>query len=79
MERKPELERDREREREQPILLKAEQVCSIVNLGRSKVYELIATRQIPSISIGRSRRVLREDLMVWIEKQRAGDVGDGGK
>jgi excisionase family DNA binding protein len=81
MERKPELERDREREREkeQPILLKAEQVCSIVNLGRSKVYELIATRQIPSISIGRSRRVLREDLMAWIEKQRAGDVGDGGK
>ena len=77
MERKPELERDRERE--PPILLKAEQVCSIVNLGRSKVYELIATRQIPSISIGRSRRVLREDLMAWIEKQRAGDVGDGGK
>ncbi len=63
-------EKEQEREGEQPILLKAEQVCRIVNLGRSKVYELLLTQQIPSISIGRSRRVLREDLMAWIEKQR---------
>jgi len=69
---------EKERDQEQPILLKAEQVCRIVNLGRSKVYELIAAREIPSISIGRSRRVLREDLMAWIEKQRSQDTGGGG-
>jgi excisionase family DNA binding protein len=62
--------REKELELEQPVLLTAEQVCRIINLGRSKVYELIAAKQIPSISIGRSRRVLREDLMAWIEKQR---------
>jgi excisionase family DNA binding protein len=77
------MEKDREREQEQPVLLKAEQVCRIVNLGRSKVYELIASQQIPSISIGRSRRVLRADLMAWIEKQRTreggGDRGGGDR
>ncbi len=70
MERKQERDRERELAQEQPVLLTAEQVCRIINLGRSKVYELIAAKQIPSISIGRSRRVLREDLMDWIEKQR---------
>ena len=74
MEKKQEKEReqgaDRELNREQPILLTVEQVCRIINLGRSKTYELIASNLIPSISIGRSRRVLREDLIAWIERQR---------
>ena len=74
MEKRQEKEReqgaDRELNMEQPILLTVEQVCRIINLGRSKTYELIAANLIPSISIGRSRRVLREDLMTWIEKQR---------
>ena len=72
------MEKEQQKVQEQAILLKAEQVCRIVNLGRSKVYELIAAREIPSISIGRSRRVLREDLMAWIEKQRSQDTGGGG-
>ncbi len=59
-----------EQDQEEPVLLRADQVCRILNLGRSKVFELLASQQIPSISIGRSRRVLRADLMEWIEKQR---------
>jgi excisionase family DNA binding protein len=70
MEKKQEKARERDLDQEQPVLLTAEQVCRIINLGRSKVYELIGTKQIPSICIGRSRRVLREDLMAWIERQR---------
>ncbi len=70
------FEMEMDKEKEQPILLRAEQVCRIVNLGRSKVYELIASRQIKSIRIGRSRRVLREDLMAWIDEQRAGAEGN---
>lgn len=73
-----EKETAREREQEQPVLLRANQVAQILALGRSKVFELLATQQIPSISIGRSRRVLREDLMAWIEKQRtSGNSGSG--
>ncbi len=75
-----EKEKAREKEQEQPVLLRADQVAQILALGRSKVFELLATQQIPSISIGRSRRVLREDLMAWIEKQRSReqDGGEGG-
>jgi excisionase family DNA binding protein len=69
-ERRRETDRDRALNQEQPVLLTVEQVCRIINLGRSKTYELIAANLIPSISIGRSRRVLRDDLMAWIEKQR---------
>lgn len=72
------MEKEHQKTEEQPMLLKAEEVCRIVNLGRSKVYELIAAREIPSIAIGRSRRVLREDLMMWIEKQRTQNAGGGG-
>ena len=70
-------EKEREREREQPILLTPAQVCQLVNLGRSKIYELLASQQIPSISVGRSRRVLRKDLMSWIEKQRSRGSNEG--
>ena len=70
IEMKQEKEREREVDQEQPVLLTVEQVCRIINLGRSKTYELIAANLIPSISIGRSRRVLRQDLMAWIERQR---------
>jgi excisionase family DNA binding protein len=77
MEEQSKRETEREREREQPLLLKPAQVCELVNLGRSKVYELLASQQIPSISVGRSRRVLREDLLAWIERQRSREATDG--
>ncbi len=70
---------EKEIEQEQPILLRADQVCRIVNLGRSKVYELIATQQLKSIRIGRSRRVLRDDLMAWIEEQRTQEASSSGR
>jgi excisionase family DNA binding protein len=77
MEKKQEREREWEVNQEQPVLLTVEQVCRIINMGRSKTYELIAANLIPSISIGRSRRVLREDLMAWIEKQRSREGNNG--
>jgi excisionase family DNA binding protein len=70
MEKKQVRDLEWQLDQEQPVLLTVEQVCRIINLGRSKTYELIASNLIPSICIGRSRRVLREDLMAWIDKQR---------
>ncbi len=67
-----------EQDQGEPVLLRADQVCRILNLGRSKVFELLASQQIPSISIGRSRRVLRADLMEWIEQQRSREGHRGG-
>jgi len=51
------------------VLLRAEEVANILGLGRSKVYELIMTRQLPVVRIGRLVRVPRPALERWIEEQ----------
>ena len=50
-----------------PVLFTPAQVRSILQLGRSKTYQLIAEGVIPSISIGRSRRVPSNLLQEFIE------------
>ena len=50
-----------------PVLFTPAQVRSILQLGRSKTYQLIADGVIPSISIGRSRRIPSNLLQEFIE------------
>ena len=50
-----------------PVLFTPAQVRSILQLGRSKTYALIADGTIPSISIGRSRRIPANLLQEFIE------------
>ena len=38
-----------------------------LSIGRSKAYELVATRQLPGVRIGRSLRVREQDLRRFIE------------
>ena len=56
---------------EAPWLLKTEEAARLLCLSRARVYELIAQDQIPSISIGRSRRIRRDQLWRWMEDQIA--------
>jgi len=46
------------------------QVQEILGIGSTKTYELVATGVIPSIKIGRSIRVNRQELEGWLEAQR---------
>ncbi len=46
---------------EQP-LLRIDEVCERLALGRSFVYRLIQTEQLTSVRIGGARRVLASDL-----------------
>jgi len=46
------------------------QVQEILGIGSTKAYELVATGVIPSIKIGRSIRVNRQELEGWLEAQR---------
>jgi excisionase family DNA binding protein len=53
----------------EPWLLRPEQVARRLNLSRSRVYELLAEPDgLPSISIGRSRRIRTSDLRDWLAK-----------
>jgi excisionase family DNA binding protein len=60
----------------EPLLLRVEEVARALAIGRSKVYELIASGQLPSITIGSARRVPTEALQKWIaEHVDAGAAG----
>ena len=48
------------------------QVSALLQLSRTKTYELLAGGEIGSILIGRSRRVPGVDLAAYVEERRRG-------
>ena len=59
-----------------PHLLKAEEVAKYLNVSRSFVYRLIQKGIIPSVYLGKSRRVRPEDLDNFIEQNIRSRMGD---
>jgi len=51
-----------------PLTMTVEEAQVQLCLSRSRVYELIRSGELPSIKIGRSRRVLRASLEAYLEK-----------
>lgn len=49
-----------------PVMLTVPQVCRILQVSRSKVYQMLATGEIPSVSIGRNRRIQQRDLNAFV-------------
>jgi excisionase family DNA binding protein len=55
-----------------PLLLRPDEVATALGLNRATVYaKLITPGILPSIRIGRSRRVARADLEAYVEHLRA--------
>ena len=52
------------------LLLTIPQVAQALNLGRTKVYELIWKEHLPVQRFGRAVRVPKEDLQRWLEERR---------
>jgi excisionase family DNA binding protein len=50
-------------------LLRATEVAEILSLGRSKVYEMLATGELPTVRIGTAVRVPANKLQEWIAKR----------
>ena len=57
--------------RMEPLLLTPEQAFELIAIGRSHGFKLIASGELPSIKIGRLRRISRAELEKWVEKQTA--------
>lgn len=68
---------DRERVLPQ-LLVKVEEAARLCRISRSQMYELMAAGVVPSLSIGRSRRIPLDRLQAWIDAQvePAGEPGD---
>lgn len=55
---------------EQHEWLKVPEVAEILQIARSRAYELVDDGEIPAVKIGRSVRVSRKDLDRWLEGRR---------
>lgn len=57
-----------------PDVLTAEILSKFLSLSKRRVYELMDLNDdaggIPCLRIGRSKRVLKTDLLAWLEKSR---------
>ena len=56
---------------ESKLLLRPEEGAEACGISRSKFYQLIAEGAIPSIKIGKSRRVPVQALKAWIDQMAA--------
>ena len=53
------------------LLLRPVEAAEAIGIGRSKMYELLASGELPSIRIGGSVRVPIDALRAWIARQLA--------
>lgn len=51
------------------LLLRPIQVAASLGISRSKVFQLLASRELPAIHVGRSTRIPLKELEHWIENQ----------
>jgi excisionase family DNA binding protein len=50
----------------QPLLLRADEAAIVLGIGRTKVFEMMASGELPAIKIGRCIRVPKDRLEKWI-------------
>lgn len=58
------------------LLLSPEQGYKIANIGRSNFFAKLKTGEIKSIKVGRLRRIPRQFLEEWIERQITEQIGE---
>ena len=58
------------------LLLTATEAAEAIGVGRTRIYELLASGQIPSVKIGRSVRVPTEALRRWIKERESGGLNN---
>jgi excisionase family DNA binding protein len=51
------------------FLLRPKEVAQMLGISRSKVFELLGTRELPAVRIGRAVRVPKPQLQAWINGQ----------
>ena len=54
---------------ENKMLLSPDETCEALGVKRSHLFKMLETGDIPSIKIGRLRRIPVEGLRTWVNKQ----------
>jgi excisionase family DNA binding protein len=55
------------------LLFRPEEVASLLAISRSRVYELIASGALESVTLGHSRRVPAQSLDAFVQRLRGRD------
>ncbi|MBW3536186.1 MAG: helix-turn-helix domain-containing protein [Actinobacteria bacterium] len=55
------------------LLLRPEEAADLLGIGRSKLYDLLATGEVESVHIGSCRRIPVEGLHRYVDRLRAQD------
>jgi excisionase family DNA binding protein len=53
----------------QRLLLRMPEVAEALGIGRTKIYEIIATGELPTVRVGRSVRISVTTLQKWVEER----------
>jgi len=49
-----------------PLLVRVDEAARLLGVGRTKVYELIAEGSLPTVCLGKARRVPTDALKAWV-------------
>ena len=53
----------------QRLLLRIPEVAETLGIGRTKIYEMIATGELPTVRFGRAVRISVTTLQKWVEER----------
>jgi excisionase family DNA binding protein len=53
----------------QRLLLRIPEVAETLGIGRTKIYEMIAKGELPTIRVGRAVRISVSTLQKWVEER----------
>ena len=61
-----------------PLLHTPEAAAERLQCGRTKIYELMASGELESVTIGRLRRIPDAELVAYVERLRAAERSPAG-
>ena len=52
------------------LLLSVREAADTLSVSRSRLYEMLAAEELPSVQVGRLRRIALADLLAYVERLR---------
>lgn len=62
-------------QQQQPLLLTPQAVAAVLSCSRTTVYELLGAGELRSVKIGRSRRIPRTSVELYVERLSGPQAG----
>ena len=62
----------------QPPVMTVDEVAEYLRIPRASVYKLAQRGMIPCQKVGRHWRFRRESIEIWLSRERAASMGEGG-